>query len=149
MPELTRRRDLKAPDECWHVYYGDVRAGTMAKRVGIPFDEDPWGWVCGFYPECHPLERADGVVAIFDHARAEFEEARTIFLSNRTEADFEEWRHQRDWTARKYAVWAAGEKMPSQRPNTLMCCPRDKTFDSHRLSLVASIFPEEDQNGPF
>ena len=24
MPELTRRRSLDAPDECWHVYYGDV-----------------------------------------------------------------------------------------------------------------------------
>jgi hypothetical protein len=46
-----------------------------------------------FYPECHPRERADAVVATFDQARAEFEEARTIFLSNRTEADFEEWRH--------------------------------------------------------
>jgi hypothetical protein len=28
----------KPPDECWHVYYGDVRVGTMAIRVGIPFD---------------------------------------------------------------------------------------------------------------
>jgi hypothetical protein len=46
MPALTRRRDLEAPDECWHVYYGDVRAGTIAKRVGIPFDEDLWGWAC-------------------------------------------------------------------------------------------------------
>jgi hypothetical protein len=50
MPALTRRRDLEAQDECWHVYYGDVRVGTIAKRVGIPFDEDPWGWACGFYP---------------------------------------------------------------------------------------------------
>jgi hypothetical protein len=28
MPALTRRRSPDAPDECWHVYYGDVRVGT-------------------------------------------------------------------------------------------------------------------------
>jgi hypothetical protein len=92
MPALTRRRDLEAPDECWHVYYGDVRVGTIAERVGIPFDEDPWGWACGFYPGSHPRECTNGAAATFDHARAEFEEAWRIFLSNRTKADFQEWR---------------------------------------------------------
>ena len=41
MPELTRRRNLEAPDECWHVYYGDVHVGTIAIRTGSPQDEDP------------------------------------------------------------------------------------------------------------
>ena len=50
MPELTRRRSLDAPDECWHVWYGDVRVGTIAIRTGMPPGEDPWGWACGFYP---------------------------------------------------------------------------------------------------
>jgi chorismate synthase len=31
-----------------------------------------------------------------------------VFLSKRTKADFQDWRDQRDWTARKYAMWAAG-----------------------------------------
>jgi hypothetical protein len=57
MPALTRRRYQEAQDECWHVYYGDVRVGTIAKRVGIPLGEDPWGWACGFYPGCHPTGR--------------------------------------------------------------------------------------------
>jgi hypothetical protein len=74
MPTLTRRRDIEAPDECWHVYYGDVRVGTITKRVGIPFDEDPWGWSCGFYPGSHPRECTNGAPATFDQARAEFEE---------------------------------------------------------------------------
>src|SRR4029453_12009944 len=39
MPELTRRRSLDAPDECWHVYYGDVRVGTIAIRAGIPLSK--------------------------------------------------------------------------------------------------------------
>jgi hypothetical protein len=50
MPELTRRRSLDAPDECWHVYYGDVRVGTVAIRTGMPPGEDPLGWACEFYP---------------------------------------------------------------------------------------------------
>jgi hypothetical protein len=36
MPELTRRRDQEAREECWHIYCGDVRAGVIALRVGIP-----------------------------------------------------------------------------------------------------------------
>jgi hypothetical protein len=36
MPALTRRRDRNLPQECWRIYYGDVRAGTIAQRVGNP-----------------------------------------------------------------------------------------------------------------
>jgi hypothetical protein len=133
MPTLPRRRDLEAPDECWHVYYGDVRVGTIAKRVGIPFDEDPWGWACGFYPGSHPRESTNDAAATFDQARAEFEEAWAVFLSNRTDADFQEWRRQRDITELKYAVWKTRERFPSQRPNTIMRCPCGEAFDSHRL----------------
>jgi hypothetical protein len=56
----------------------------------------------------------DGTAATFDQARAEFEAAWRVFLSNRTEADFETWRAQRDWTERKYAMRQVGEQMPSQ-----------------------------------
>jgi hypothetical protein len=54
MPTLSPRRDLEAPDECWHVYFGDVHVGTIAIRSGIPHDKDPWGWSCGFYPGSEP-----------------------------------------------------------------------------------------------
>jgi hypothetical protein len=84
MPELARRRSPDAPDECWHVYYGDVRVGTIAIRTG------------------HPSECTDGTAATFGQARAEFEKAWRVFLSRRTAADFEKWRDQRDWTAEKY-----------------------------------------------
>jgi hypothetical protein len=73
MPELTRRRSAEHRHECWHVYYGDVHAGTIAIRAGIPFDEDPWGWACGFYPGSHPGECTNGAAATFDQARADFE----------------------------------------------------------------------------
>jgi hypothetical protein len=31
MPELTRCRSPDAADECWHVYYGEVRVGAIAR----------------------------------------------------------------------------------------------------------------------
>jgi hypothetical protein len=133
MTELTRRRSPHAREECWHVYYSDVQAGTIAIRSGVPHDEDPWGWSCGFYPGCEPGEHSYGSAETFNQARVEFERAWQVFLSNRTEADFQAWRDARDWTARKYAMWENGERLPSQTPSSLMTCPCGEVFDSHRL----------------
>jgi len=69
---LTRRRSRDAPDECWHVYYGDVRVGTITIRTGMPPGEDPWSWACGFYPGSHPRECTDGTAPTFDETRAEY-----------------------------------------------------------------------------
>jgi hypothetical protein len=46
---------------------------------------------------------------------------------------FEIWRAQRDWTARKYAMWQASKRLPSQKPSSLMICRCGQVFDSHRL----------------
>jgi hypothetical protein len=51
------------------ICYGDVHAGTIAIRIGIPHDEDPWGWNCGFYPGSEPGEQTNGTAATFDQAR--------------------------------------------------------------------------------
>jgi hypothetical protein len=110
MPTLTRRRYPERPD-CWH------------RRVGNPFDTNPWEWNCGFYPGSRPGKHQTGTAMTFDDARADFEQAWAVFLSKRTEADFQAWRDDRDWHARKYATWARGEKMPSQKPSSLMSCP--------------------------
>jgi hypothetical protein len=32
-----------------------------------------------------------------------------------------------------YAMWERGEKLPSQRPTSIMRCPCGELFDSHRL----------------
>jgi len=112
MPALTRRRSTDARQECWHIYYGDVRVGAIARRVGNPFDTDPWEWSCGFYPGSHPRECTSDTSETFDQARADFEAAWAVFLSKRTEADFQEWRDQRDWTAEKYRRFDRGERMP-------------------------------------
>src|SRR5258708_25601931 len=132
MPQLTRRRYPERPD-CWHVYFDDVHVGTIAIRSGIPHDKDPWSWSCGFYPGSRPGECTNGSAATFDQARAGFEAAWRLFLAKRTEADFQAWRDARDWTARKYAMWERGERLPSQKPSSLMTCPCGEVFDSHRL----------------
>jgi hypothetical protein len=141
MPELTRRRDPEAPDECWHVYHGDVRVGTIAKRVGIPFDEELWGWLCGFYPGCHPRERTDGTAATFNQARTEFEEAWQVFLSNRTEATSPNGAINGIGSRGNMPCGRRGEKLPSQRPNTMMRCPCGETFDGHRLEHTVIHVP--------
>jgi hypothetical protein len=130
MPALTRRRYPERQD-CWHIYYGDVHAGTIAKRAGNPHDTDPWEWACGFYPGCHPSEHENGTSESFDQARADFEEAWQRFRAKRTPADFQAYRDQRDWTERKYAMWERGERLPSQTPTTMMGCPCGARFDSH------------------
>jgi hypothetical protein len=121
MPELTRRRSPDAREECWHVYYGDVHVGTIAIRTGIPHDEDPWGWDCGFYPGSHPGEHESGTALTFDQARVDFEDAWRVFLSKRTEADFQAWRDQRDWTAEKYRRFDRREPMPRYCPVLTPC----------------------------
>jgi hypothetical protein len=133
MAALTRRRSPEHRQECWEVYYGDIHAGTIIVRVGNPHDTEQWEWRCGFYPGSLPGECQHGTAATFGQARAAFEEAWRVFLANRTEADFHEWRHARDWHEKKYAMWAAGEKLPSQKPSSLMRCPCGEVFDSHLI----------------
>jgi hypothetical protein len=113
MPELTRRRYSERHD-CWQIYYGDILAGTIAARVGNPHDTDPWEWGCGFYPGSHPGEHQTGTAATLNDARAQFEQAWRVFLSKRTEADFQEWREARDWTAWKYKMLDTRHSLPTQ-----------------------------------
>jgi hypothetical protein len=89
------------------------------------------GWSCGFYPGSEPGECTNGAAPTFELGRADFEEAWAAFLSKRTEADFQEWRDARDWTERKYAMWARGEKLLSQIFSSMMTCPCGEAFDSH------------------
>jgi hypothetical protein len=81
------RKSIRYPErpDCWHMYYGDVRVGTIARRVGNPFDTDPWEWTCGFYPGSHPRECTSDTSETFDQARSEFEAAWAVFLSKRAD----------------------------------------------------------------
>jgi hypothetical protein len=110
MLALTRRRDPDASQESWLVYYDDVHVGTIAIRSGNPTDTDSWSWRCGFYPGSEPGDCTSGTATTFDQAR--FEAAWRLFVTKRTEADFQEWRDNRDWTAEKYRRFDRGERMP-------------------------------------
>ena len=105
---LNRRRDPHRSD-CWLIYLGDIHVGTIARAVGTPNAMTQWKWSCGFYPSGKPGEQRGGTADTFEAARAAFEKAWLVFSSNRTEADYQAWREQRDWTARKYAAMDRGE----------------------------------------
>jgi hypothetical protein len=145
--DLTRRRSEHHRQECWHIYYGDVHVGTIAERTGNPHDTDPWEWSCGFYPGSHPGEHQSDTAATFEQVRADFERAWLVFLSKRTEADFQAWRDERDWTERKYALWDAGKRLeppnygvgrPAHRFRT---CPCGEVFDMHGPEAVQMHVP--------
>jgi len=113
MPALSRRRD---PDnthqETWLVYHGDVHVGTIMRCVGNPNAAPQWQWRCGFYPGSDPGECKNGTAASYEAARSAFLAAWRVFLSNGIDADFQEWRDQREWTAEKYRRFDRGERMP-------------------------------------
>jgi hypothetical protein len=66
---LTRCRDPEAREECWHVYYGDVRAGVITRSTGRPLDGPQWQWHCGFYPGSNPGETTSGSTVTSDQTR--------------------------------------------------------------------------------
>ena len=47
IPRLTRRRGAEARGEVWHIWYDDVRVGTIADTSGLNFSAH-WTWTCGF-----------------------------------------------------------------------------------------------------
>ena len=63
-----------------------------------------------------------GTAATFDQARVEFEEAWRVFLSNRTESDFQEWRAEQAFTAWKYRMWDTGYRLPTQSTDGRSTC---------------------------
>jgi hypothetical protein len=141
MTELTRRHDPEQPD-CWHVHYGDVSVGTIMRRVGQQAsDAHKWEWRCGFYPGSAPGEMTNGTASTFDAARERFDAAWQVFLSRRTEADFQAWRDHQEWIDQRYGMWERGEPLPSQQPNSMMRCPCGETFDSHSAEQSQTHVP--------
>jgi hypothetical protein len=146
MPVLTRRRSDNPHQVTWHVYYGDIHVGTIGQRAGVPVDVDQWHWSCGFYPGLHPGQHRYGIAANFSEARDGFESDWASVLPEIPEDAFEEWRHQRDWTERKYAMWVRGEKLPSEIFSSMMRCVCGIQFDSwkpeesypHRAHIYAA-----------
>jgi hypothetical protein len=51
-----------------------------------------------------------------------FDEAWHRLRARLTEADFQAWRNQRDWTAWKYRMWDCGCRMPTQEADGRSRC---------------------------
>jgi hypothetical protein len=113
MPTLTRRRYPECPD-CWHVYYGDVLVGTVARRSGVPIHVDQWEWSCGFYPLSQRGVSAGGTTESFEQAREAFAAGWADLQPRIEEADYAEHRRHRAFTAWKYAMHDAGLPLPTQ-----------------------------------
>jgi hypothetical protein len=129
MSALTRRRSKDDPHrETWLIYFGDVRVGSIGRRAGAPNSAPQWGWSCGFYPGTEPGEHCGGIAETFDEARDAF--------ATFSEADYEAWRRQRDWTAWKYRMHALALPLPTQRPEGVARCfcgevVTNSTLDAH------------------
>jgi hypothetical protein len=67
----------------------------------------------------HPGEHS---TSTFDQARADFEEAWKVFLSNRTEADFQKWREAQAFTSSKYRMLDTGHRLPTQSTDARSTC---------------------------
>src|SRR6266550_6681351 len=133
MPALTRRRSPDAPDECWHVYYGDVRVGTIALRTGMPPGEDPGAGPAASMPApirenapTAPRPRSTGP-ALISRRRGGCScrtGGRPIFRRGATSG-----------IGRRVSMRCGNEakRMPTQRPGSLMRCPCGEIFNSHLL----------------
>jgi len=127
-----------------------MHAGTLAIRSGNRHDTEPWEWRCGFYWGSDPGESTSGTAETFEQARAGFEAAWRVFLSNRTEVDFHAWLDQRDWTERKYALGDAGKRLeppsygPGKPASRFMRCPYGEVFDMHGPAEVGVHVPHSE-----
>jgi hypothetical protein len=130
-PTLTRRCVFDHDREIWHIHFAGVTAGTIKERTGNPAGSDSWQWNCGFYPGSNPGDCTSGTAETFDAARTAFAGAWRVFLAKRTEADFQEWHDHQLAEAHKRAMWAERKLLPSQVPNSMMCCACGTVFDSH------------------
>ena len=100
--------------------FNAIRSENGPRR---PKDKRPKTWARANDAEGrYPREQTHGTAATFDQARAEFEEAWRLFLSNRTEADFQEWRADQAFTAWKYRMWDSGHRLPTQATNGRSTC---------------------------
>jgi hypothetical protein len=132
MPNLTRRRQRGVHQETWHIYYGDVRIGSIGERAGVPNSSPQWGWNCGFYPGMEPGTHRNGIAATFEDARAAFEAAWQAILPKLTGAQFDEYRYSVASKAEIRAMRARGKKLPTELPNSFMRCVCGVKFDSHK-----------------
>ena len=73
------------------------------------------GMVLRFLSGIDPGDHRNGIAETFDGARAGFQAAWDELAATRTEADYEAWRRQRDWTVWKNRMHDLTLPLPTQR----------------------------------
>ncbi|MBR1193871.1 hypothetical protein JQ634_34290 [Bradyrhizobium sp. AUGA SZCCT0240] len=106
-----------------------MQVGTIAVQSGLPVHAKQWRWDVGFYPASHRGHNRSGYAASFDEARAGFDVARKDYLPKCTEADFNEYRRQRAWTAWKYRTHEGGLALPTQSTSGWARCLCGSSID--------------------
>jgi hypothetical protein len=139
MAVYTRRRNPDARQESWQVCYSDVRVGSIAMRSAIRPTPTRGAGAAASIRAAIQRECTSGTAATFDQARADFEESWRVFLANRTEADFDEYRKHRAWTAWKYAMWDSGCKLPTQLASGRSTCFCGAVIDIKGMSRHVHI----------
>jgi hypothetical protein len=70
--------------------------------------------------------------------------ALSAFSARRTEADYQAWRDERDWTARKYAMRDRGAQVPPHEIGHRLCRPgktRAPDWPNGRMQRERKITP--------
>jgi hypothetical protein len=95
-----------------------VRVGFTTERSGNPYRTDRFALAMWDLPRQRAGRGSRRYSRHLRRSKAAFEAAWCDYLPPRTEADFDEWRNDRDGTAQKYAMWDAGKQLepPSYGP---------------------------------
>ncbi len=117
MTALTRRHDKDPNRESWIIGYGGVDVGRIGTRSGVPLNQPQWEWQCGFGDIT-----STGVTHSFEAARTGFQKDWERLAPKLTDAKYQAWREQRDWTAWKYRMRDTGMKMPTQNTSGRSRC---------------------------
>jgi hypothetical protein len=131
MPELTRRRSEQNAGTFTTVMFMSGRLPSGSETRTTPIRGN--GTAASIRESINSAHPQPSTTP----PRADFERAWQVFLSNRTEADFQAWRDERDWTARKYALWNAGKRLeppsygPGKPAHRFRKCPCGEVFDMH------------------
>lgn len=121
MTSLKRRRRETENLESWGIFDGDVRVGGLTKVNGTG-GKDLWQWSCDFYPGCEKYQQSAGNRGTLEEAKAAFQAAWDQLQPQITPAMRGEWLYHQAFTAWKYAMQAAGCRMPTQNTDGRSRC---------------------------
>jgi hypothetical protein len=129
MTALTRRRSDNSHQETWSIYFDDVRIGQIGMRAGVPTSAEQWAWSLGFYPGTDIGNRHHGTADTFELAREAFERSWRQLAPTLTEADYDRWRAERDFSAWKHRMWDMKLALPTQTSDGRARCFCGETID--------------------